>query len=101
METTFIETDCKIEHEGKSFESGGSFICECSDGYLRGIVYAKPENKTVVTWHGEVIAKAIFGRIYQGNFCKMQSVSFDLNGKRFNGRYCPDWAQMVRVRAKI
>ena len=95
----FIEENCKIEHAGKTFESGGSFVVDCTDGFRRGIVYAKPDKGIVTTWHGETIARAKYGSIYQGNFCKMQSVSFTLDGILFTGRYCPDWAQMVRVKS--
>jgi hypothetical protein len=95
----FIEKNCKIEHEGKTFESGGSFIADCSDGFRRGVVYANPDKRVVTTWHGEPIAHAEYGRIYQGNFCKMQSVKFTYEGTLFIGRYCPDWSQMVRVRS--
>ena len=106
MSTTFVETDCMITHEGKTFESGGSYLVDCTDGYRRGVVYAKPigtPNTTgcpcVTTWHGEYIASAHFGREYRGNFCRMQSVSFTLDGVRYTGRYCPDWSQAVKVRS--
>jgi hypothetical protein len=101
METTgFIEKNCTIEHEGKTSESGGSYLLPCTDGKWRGVVYGWGEKKGIVTdWHGNEIAKAHYGRIYQGNFCKMQSVSFQWGGHHFFGRYCPDWSQAVKVRA--
>lgn len=97
--TPFIEENCEIELQGQKFESGGAFIAYCTDGYMRGVVYAKPELRAVTTWHGKLIAEASFGRTYQGNFCKMRSVLFEIDGIRFTGRYCPDWAQMIRVRS--
>ena len=96
----FIEENCVIEHEGQQFESGGAWLCECTDGYWRGVVYAKPSAGVVTDWHGNMIAAASFGQTYQGNFSKMRSVSFTWQGKRFTGRYCPDWADAIKVRAK-
>jgi hypothetical protein len=38
---SFIETDCKFNHEGKTFESGGSFLAtNKKTGKLGGISYA-------------------------------------------------------------
>lgn len=100
---TFVESDCTIEHEGQKFESGGAWLCHCSDGIMRGVVYAKPVkgsySGTVTDWHGNHIANARFGPVYRGAFCNMRAVSFVLDGKRFYGRYCPDWAEAVRVRS--
>jgi len=93
----FIEKDCIFELDGKKFESGGAWIVPCSDGRFRGVVYEKEEY--VSTWHGEKIAPAKFGRVYRGKFCKMQSVSFTYEGKRFYGKYCPDWSQAIRVKS--
>lgn len=107
MQTPFVEENCTIEHEGKKFEAGGSWICDCSDGHRRGVVYAKPNKGseggysigTVTTWHGEFIAIARFGKVYQGAFCKMRTVRFEIGGVKYSGRYCPDWADAVRVRS--
>jgi hypothetical protein len=95
----FVEENCTITHEGKEFISGGAWIADCTDGYRRGVVYASPTKKCVTDWHGNKIADAVFGPIYQGNYCKMQSVSFIVDGVKFSGRYCPDWACAVRVRS--
>ena len=93
----FSEGDCTITLEGRNFTSGGAFLTPCSDGFMRGAVYAKPG--IVTDWHGKEIAKARYGRIYQGNFCRMQSVTFELDGLRYAGRFCPDWSELVRVRS--
>lgn len=101
MESTFVETDCTVEHEGKRYTSGGACIVDCSDGYRRGVVYVGRDlGQDIVTdWHGNTIALARLGPVYRGNFCRMQSVSFTLHGVRYHGRYCPDWAQCVRIRS--
>lgn len=118
MPDTFIERDCTIVHEGKEFESGGSWLADCTDGYRRGVVYVKPAdndinpgqswraplpscNGIVTTWKGEKIADAQFGARYQGNYCRMRAVSFTVAGVRFTGRYCPDSSQAVRVRSTM
>jgi hypothetical protein len=100
MEKHFVEKDCKIEHEGKTFESGGSYLLPCTDGKIRGAVYVSEENmrRVVTTWHGEVIAPATWTD-YQGNFCRMRRVSFTWQGRKFVGDYCPDWSELVKVRS--
>ncbi len=100
MAPAFVEQDCKFEVNGKNFEASGASLLPCSDGYWRGVVYVNVEDRKVTTWHGDRLARAEFGTIYQGNFCKMQSVSFTYNGMHFHGRYCPDWSQAVRVKAR-
>jgi hypothetical protein len=112
----FVEQDCTIKHEGQTFEQAGAWLCDCTDGYRRGVVYVRPAKRwdgcgcppigkdneylnTVTTWHGEFTAIAEFGPVYRGNFCRMQHVAFTLDGIKYSGRYCPDWAQAVRVRS--
>ena len=98
MTTKFIETECKFTHEGKTYESGGAWIAECTDGKMRGVVYVNERKGIVTTWHGEKIAELDTLTDYQGNFCKMQRISFTLDGKKFIGDYCPDWAEACKVR---
>lgn len=96
----FIEQDCKIEHEGKVFESGGSYIVECEDGKYRGVVYVQESRpREITTWAGEHIAYIDRYTLYRGNFCKMARVTFTLGGKKFIGEYCPDLCECVRVRS--
>lgn len=106
MDTQFMETDCKITHEGREFDSGGAYILPCTDGKWRGVVYVKINNDsptwrgvyrgTVTTWKGEKIADCS-ATYFDGNFCRMSAVSFDWNGHHFTGRYCPDWADACKV----
>lgn len=104
--STFIEQDCTVEHEGRHFTCGGAHLVDCTDGFRRGVVYAKVHARSlertigvVTDWHGAKLADCTFGPIYQGIFCRMRSVSFTLDGVRYTGRYCPDWADAVRVRS--
>lgn len=117
--STFIEEDCTISHNGQKFTSGGAWLCDCSDGYRRGVVYAKPESPiparpgsitgpnpsypcrgSVTDWHGNVIAVAYFGHPYHGGFgAKMRCVSFTLDGVYYAGRYGYRWSDAVRVRS--
>lgn len=99
MTGTFVERDCVVEHEGRCFESGGAQMVDCRDGFRRGVVYAKPGANMVTDWHGNKLADATFGLTFQGNFCSMRSVAFVLDGVRFTGRWCPDWADAVKVRS--
>ena len=108
----FVEQDCTFQHEGQQFTNGGAWLADCSDGYRRGVVYAKPDGKRgmygyemmnsgiVTDWHGNLIAKATFGQVYRGGFgAKMRSVYFVLDGIAYAGRYGCDWADAVRVRS--
>ena len=117
--STFVEQSCVIEHNGQQFESGGAWLCDCSDGYRRGVVYAKvdeytetalaaysrfavsyPRRGIVTDWHGNKIADALYGRPYRGGFgAKMRTVSFVLDGVTYTGRYGCDWSEAVRVRS--
>jgi hypothetical protein len=97
--STFIEQDCTITHKGQQFTAGGAWLADCTDGYRRGIVYADSLKAIVTTWHGEKIADATYGHVYQGNFCKMRTVSFIHDGIKYTGRYCPDWSQAIKVRS--
>jgi len=49
MQTQFIETDCTISHEGKTFEAGGAVVTQ---GYL--IAYPR-DNGVLADWHGNAI----------------------------------------------
>lgn len=112
----FVEQDCTIEHNGMKFSAGGAFLAECSDGKIRGVVYVKgipseggmeyrkryPWTRgchgSVTTWHGEELAECRIS-FYHGNFCDMARVSFDYNGRKFVGDFCPDWSQACKVRS--
>lgn len=116
---TFIEEDCTVTHEGRSFTAGGAWLCDCTDGYRRGVVYTKPADpiqakpgditgpapsyprRGIVTdWHGNKIADASFGHPYRGGFgAKMRTVRFTVDGVEYAGRYGCDWRDAVRVRS--
>lgn len=117
MEATFIETDCKIEHEGRTFEAGGAWLCDCTDGYRRGVVYVKPAEpiqtpingvyspsyprRGIVTdWHGNKLADASISMPFRGGFgARMRSVRFTIDGVTYTGRYGCDWASACRVKS--
>lgn len=104
---SLLETDCTIEHNGKEYTAGGSYLLPCTDGRYRGVVYIKQDGGstinpkhtwgTVTTWHGEQLARAGFTD-YHGNFCQMRRVSFTWQGMKFIGDYCPDWSEACKVR---
>lgn len=53
IETPYVETDCVITFEGRTYESGGAVV---TDRYLTA--YLASDGRTVVTWKGEPIGKA-------------------------------------------
>ena len=93
------ETNCTIEHNGQTFESGGAYILPCKDGKLRGVIYVSNDQRTVTTWHGEFIAKVDTVSRYRGNFCKMTRITFTYEGRKMIGEYCADWADACKVRS--
>jgi len=106
MTTNYVETNCTITHNGRTFESGGMYIVPCSDGFYRGAVYVQPyvagwegHLARVTTWHGDLVAVLDTLTNYRGNFCKMRRISFTLKGVKFVGDYCPDWSELCRVRS--
>ena len=94
----FIDTDCTIELQGKEFTNDGAYICECTDGKLRGMVYLNEDKRAATTWHGNVLSDARWTD-YQGNFCNMRRVSFRYEGRNMIRDYCPDWSEVVKVRS--
>lgn len=102
----FIETDCTITGpNGQTATAGGASLVNCSDGLVRGVVYAKANSDgwhrgQVTDWHGNVIAHATFSGVYRGGFgAKMRTVRFIVDGVTFSGRYGCDWSNAVKVKS--
>jgi|WetSurMetagenome_2_1015567.scaffolds.fasta_scaffold878088_1 hypothetical protein len=93
----FIEKDCTFSFQGMAFESGGARIVKCSDNKMRGVVYVNVGKMTVNTWHGDFIAHIDYYTSYRGNFCRMVHITFTIDGIKFIGLYCPDWADACKV----
>lgn len=98
----YVEQDCTIEHEGKTFEAGGSVVTpEYVIGYVRGIeerffdhfTYRSVEvygNVEITDWHGnklgtgKVIAHwPIPNGVYSP---RMYQVTAVINGRVYKGR---------------
>lgn len=98
----FVETDCKITFEGKTFESGGSFIAiNKKTGKLGGILYEDAEHNQVTSWDGSLKIPAKYGRIFRSNFRdnRRRFVWFTYQGKHFIGiNYSVDWQSCISVR---
>lgn len=94
----FVEENCTITHEGKSFSSGGAYLIKNAKGKLEGILYQYPEH-TIGDWKGSfkipyVVLNRWIGNL--GNKCEL--VSFEYLGKRFHGiNYSTDNQDLVRV----
>jgi hypothetical protein len=94
-----VETKCTIEHEGKSFESGGSWLLKRADnGKMTGILYRQP-NGMIGTWDSSQLVKATWGQPFMTNFgVKAQYCWFTWEGKHFIGRNnSVEWQDIVRV----
>lgn len=85
IESPFIERNCTIEHNGRTFESGSAALF--GD---RAIAYLSPDMRRVTSWRGEDIGPAhvvsswpiphswISSRQYQ--------VEATINGRTYTGR---------------
>jgi hypothetical protein len=102
----FIEQDCKIVHEGKTFESGGSWMMQRADTkqYV-GILYLytttiAPGRVTyhVGTWDGsKKVPCSVFSH-WRGNFGdKRLALRFHWDGMAFTGIQAGD-NQIVRCK---
>ena len=96
----FIEENCKIDLNGNSFESGGSYLLTRKDtGKKVGLFYAYENDKKVGNWHGDKKVNAIFGHTWRSNFMdKRQSVYFTWEGTRFYGVYYKENSDIIRAR---
>lgn len=99
MNSTCIETNCIIEHEGRKFESGGAFIGIDKNGKHGGIVYAYEKESKIGNWHGNIKLNARFCREYRSNMGdKRQSVYFKWNGISFYGIYFKQNSEIIRCK---
>lgn len=102
----FVETDCKITFEGKTFSSGGTFLLPRKfDGLLGGILYRHQDN-TIGNWEGSIKIpytitntwNSVF-RDYHGCPQKNQSIRFTYQGKQFSGiHYNIEWNDVIHVK---
>jgi hypothetical protein len=116
----FMDQNCSIEHDGRTFEAGGGFILfNPKANRYEGIVYGdwgaptrlrgefRTEmlsemnyNATVTNWHGDIKIKAVYGRVYRSNMGDLRRlVWFDYAGRHFSGVwYSIDNNQSIRVK---
>jgi len=99
-DNSFIESDCKINFDGREYESGGSWLLRrVKDNKLVGILYAYDKEDCVSSWSGDLKIPAHFGNEWYSNFGdKRQSVYFTYCGKNFYGVYYKSGSCIVRVR---
>lgn len=96
----FIEQDCTIELDGKSFTSGGSYIGKRVDnGKYEGILYASVKTSEVTSWDGKLRIPAKYGiPFYNSLGIKMQYVWFKYNGINFYGLRGCDCRDDIKVK---
>jgi len=91
-ETPFVERDCTIEFQGKSFTSGGAMIV--GD---RAIGYLEKNSETgkleIRTWHGEKMGNAYIVSTWKlPRYCfisdEMMQVEAYIENKWYTGRTC-------------
>jgi hypothetical protein len=99
---SFIEKKCCIEHEGKKFCSGGSWLCQRVDtGKFVGILYGDWNKKIISSWDGSLKIPAYYSsHDFRNNFgAECCTVHFKWNDHYFYGRWSGmEWSQIIRVR---
>jgi hypothetical protein len=99
MSTPFVETDCTFTFEGRTFESGGSWLIPDKNGHLVGLLYAYEGEGCVGTWHGDKKYPARFGRTWKSNMGDTrQHVVAKIEGRTFSGTYYKSGSDIVRLR---
>ena len=97
----FVETDCIFTFgNGKSFESGGSFLLRNKKtNKLEGLFYAFEEEGKVGTWDGSIKVKSTFTHEWYSNMGdKRQSVYFTWDNVPMYGVYYKTNSQIVRAK---
>lgn len=83
MPATFVETDCTIEHDGRTFESGGAFV---SDTHL--VAYPGADG-VLNDWHGNPIGtwRAVSSwRVDSYIGTRMYAMRASVDGATYHGR---------------
>ncbi len=106
METTprngaeFLDQNCTLTHEGRTFESGGAFLgTNPKTGRMGGVLYASEKTGEVTNWHGDIRIPAYYGCTWRSNMGDTrQMVYLAWEGKNFAGIYYKSGSDIVRVR---
>jgi hypothetical protein len=83
--TAYVEQDCIVTHEGRSYEAGGAVV---TDQYVVG--YTTNDMTGITTWHGEHLGTArVVSSWAQPNSwigSRQYQVQATINGTRYSGR---------------
>lgn len=99
----FIDSECTITHNGKSYTQGGAWMMKRKDtGKFEGRVYHTEKNGRhfVQNWDGSFEVPAIVGRMWRSNMGdRRQSVWFKWNNRYFHGVHCSiDWTELFSAK---
>lgn len=96
----FLEDNCTIEIDGKSFTSGGSFIGKHrKTGLLGGCLYAYPKENKIGSWNGEIKIPCKFKNQWLSNMGDTrQLIYFEYKGHKFWGIYYKSSGDLVRIK---
>jgi hypothetical protein len=90
MPPPYIEQDCTIHHEGRTYESGGAVITDdYAVGYLK-LHQDRGRRGIVTTWHGQELGPArvtaSWPILHTGLSDRMHQVEATINGITYTGR---------------
>lgn len=88
MQAPYVETDCTITHEGRTYESGGAFITP-----ERAVVYTSnnvgghlaPYGE-LTDWHGKKMGTFERVSVWRQGDGVMYAITADIEGRTYYGR---------------
>lgn len=97
--TTYIEADCTITHEGRTFEAGAAVVTpDCVIGYVGKLLNVNPHGTAMIVtngtraltdWHGRQIGTCYISRSWRVNSyigSHMCQIYARINGVDYTGR---------------
>ena len=83
MPATYVEENCTIEHEGRTYESGGAFVSDTN------LVAYPAAGGVLTTWHGTPIGtwRAVSSwRVDSYMGTRMYAIRATVDGATYHGR---------------
>jgi hypothetical protein len=103
MVKPFVERECTIKSDGKTFTSGGAWLLKRKDtGKFEGRLYAFEKEGKIGNWKGDWKVPATFGKEWRGSMGDLrQTVTAKIDDKKFSGIYFKSAGDIVRLKEVV